>query len=65
MLRGHRGIVGSIEFNSDGTKLASLGTDQVRIWALDLDDLIYIAQYNLTPPSLTTSARSICTSTTA
>jgi WD40 repeat protein len=35
--------VGGVAFSPDGTKLASTSCDGVRIWALDIDDLIVIA----------------------
>jgi WD40 repeat protein len=41
------GVVYNIQFSPDGTKLASAG-DVVRVWALDLDDLLSIAQDKVT-----------------
>jgi hypothetical protein len=32
-----------VAFSPDGTKLASTSCDGVRIWALDIDDLLEIA----------------------
>jgi WD40 repeat protein/DNA-binding SARP family transcriptional activator len=48
LLRGHEGTVRWVAFNPDGSKLASAGAGPVHIWALDLDDLIEIANRNLT-----------------
>jgi hypothetical protein len=39
---------GSVVFSSDGSMLASRNRDSVRIWALDIDDLIDIAGENVT-----------------
>jgi WD40 repeat protein/DNA-binding SARP family transcriptional activator len=48
-LEGHRGVVGSIAFGPDGKTLASAdSTGVARVWALDLDDLIAIADARLT-----------------
>ncbi len=48
-LTGHAGDVRSIGFSPDGSGLAtSSGDGVVRIWALDLDDLIEIARGELT-----------------
>jgi WD40 repeat protein len=44
ILRGHGYLVSGLSFSPDGTRLASASPDGiVRIWALDLDDLIEIA----------------------
>ena len=49
VLRGHDAEVTDVEFSPDGTKLASASRDgAVRVWALDLDDLMAIAERNLT-----------------
>jgi WD40 repeat protein/DNA-binding SARP family transcriptional activator len=49
VLRGHIGLATSVSFSPDGSQLASTSADgSVRIWALDLDDLIEIAQSELT-----------------
>jgi WD40 repeat protein len=43
VLRGSGCEVWGVAFSPDGTKLASTSCDGVRIWALDIDDLIEIA----------------------
>jgi WD40 repeat protein/class 3 adenylate cyclase len=49
VLRGHRYLVSGVEFSADGTRLASTSPDgTIRIWALDLADLLRIAEENLT-----------------
>jgi WD40 repeat protein/class 3 adenylate cyclase len=49
ILRGHRFLVSGISFSADGTRLASASPDGVvRVWALDLDDLIRIAEGQVT-----------------
>jgi WD40 repeat protein/DNA-binding SARP family transcriptional activator len=49
VLRGHAGLVSSVSFSPDVSRLASVGADgYVRVWALDLDDLIEIAEGELT-----------------
>jgi WD40 repeat protein/DNA-binding SARP family transcriptional activator/tRNA A-37 threonylcarbamoyl transferase component Bud32 len=49
VLRGHAGLVSSVAFSPDGSRLASVGADgYARVWALDLDDLIEIAEGELT-----------------
>ena len=48
-LRGHQRAVTSLAFSPDGTKLASSSGDgTVRVWALDLDDLLGIAEQQVT-----------------
>jgi WD40 repeat protein len=48
-LRGHGGAVATVTFSPDGSKLASVSADGiVRVWALDLDDLIEIAEDQVT-----------------
>jgi len=43
--------VSDVAFSADGTKLASASPcDGVRIWALDIDDLLQIAQQKVTRP---------------
>ena len=39
---------GRVAFSPDGSMLASRNDDSVRIWALDIDDLIAIAGQNVT-----------------
>ncbi|MGI8775575.1 MAG: AAA family ATPase [Actinomycetota bacterium] len=49
LLRAHRSGVFGVDFSPDGTKLASAGGDgKARVWALDLDDLLQIAEEELT-----------------
>ena len=49
ILRGHQGVVWRLAFSPAGSKLASSSSDgTVRVWALDLDDLIEIAQRRAT-----------------
>lgn len=49
-LRGHyNGAPFSVAFSPDGSRLASVGSEGVvRVWALDLDDLVEIAENELT-----------------
>ena len=49
VLRGHDTAVNSVAFSRDGTKLVSVDQSGLaRVWALDLDDLIAIANDRLT-----------------
>ena len=49
VLRGHDGAVSSVAFSPDGSRLASVGAEGVvRVWALDLDELVRIAKHELT-----------------
>jgi WD40 repeat protein/DNA-binding SARP family transcriptional activator len=49
VLRGHEGLVWQVRFSADGSRLVSVGPDgRVRVWAMNLDDLIEIARAKLT-----------------
>jgi WD40 repeat protein/DNA-binding SARP family transcriptional activator len=49
VLRGHTCGVSGVAFSPDGTKLASESAcDGVRVWALDIDDLLAIADREVT-----------------
>ena len=48
-LRGHEFLVSGLDFSPDGKRLASAAPDGiVRVWALDLDELVRIAERELT-----------------
>ena len=47
-LRGHELQSCSVAFNDDGSMLASQSPGEIRVWALDLDDLLEIARANVT-----------------
>jgi WD40 repeat protein len=47
-LRGHLGLASGVAFSPDGSKLVSVGAGMIRVWALDLDDLIEIASEEVT-----------------
>jgi WD40 repeat protein/DNA-binding SARP family transcriptional activator/class 3 adenylate cyclase/tRNA A-37 threonylcarbamoyl transferase component Bud32 len=48
VLRGHRWGTFYLDFSPDGTTLASGAHEEVRVWALDIDDLLRIARDELT-----------------
>jgi WD40 repeat protein/DNA-binding SARP family transcriptional activator len=48
VLRGHRWGAFFLDFSPDGTMLASGAHTEVRVWALDIDDLLRIARDELT-----------------
>ena len=48
MLRGSGCSADDVAFSPDGTTLASTTCGGVRIWALDIDDLLGIAGENVT-----------------
>ena len=49
VLRGHTFLVTGVDFNGDGTQVASASPDGVvRVWAIDLDELIAIAESEVT-----------------
>ncbi len=48
VLRGHHGPAGGVAFGPSGMVLASSGEGEIRVWTLDLDELIAIARGRLT-----------------
>jgi WD40 repeat protein len=49
VLRGHYTSASSVAFSPDGSRLASVGAEGVvRVWALELDELVDIAEHELT-----------------
>jgi WD40 repeat protein len=48
LLHGHTGPVSSVAFSPDGDRLVSVGVGLARVWALDLDDLVDIAEGRVT-----------------
>jgi WD40 repeat protein/DNA-binding SARP family transcriptional activator len=50
-LRGHASVVSGLDFSPEGKELASASPDEVvRVWALDLDELVSLAEDELTRP---------------
>jgi WD40 repeat protein/DNA-binding SARP family transcriptional activator len=48
-LGGHLGHLTSVSFSPDGTQLVTAGVDgTIRVWALDLDELVEIAEQRVT-----------------
>ena len=49
VLRGHTSSIKNLSFSPDGSRLASISDEgKIRVWALDLDDLIGIAEREVT-----------------
>jgi WD40 repeat protein len=48
VLRGHEKVVCSVEFSADGSMLVTQSPGEIRVWALDIDDLLTIARDNVT-----------------
>ncbi len=48
VLRGHHGPAGGVAFGPSGRVLASSGAGEIRVWTLDLDELITIARARVT-----------------
>jgi WD40 repeat protein/DNA-binding SARP family transcriptional activator len=49
VLRGHQRAVGSVYLSDDGTRLSSLDEGgMIRVWSLDLDELVSLARARLT-----------------
>ena len=49
VLRGHTEQVDAVAFSPDGTRLASASSDgELRVWALDIDNLLELAQSRVT-----------------
>jgi WD40 repeat protein len=48
-LGGHSGAISAVSFSPDGSQLATAAVDgRVRIWALDLDTLVDLAEQRVT-----------------
>jgi WD40 repeat protein/DNA-binding SARP family transcriptional activator len=49
ILPGHAAVGGALAFSPDGSRLASIGGDWlIRVWAVDIDDLVDLAEEELT-----------------
>ena len=48
VLRGHDAIAWFLDFSPDGSMIASGSLGEVRIWSLDIDDLLGVARHEVT-----------------